>query len=176
MTYHIGDFIFYKTSTGSLVYNNKYILENPTAFSSAISKEEKNNDAKNTYLKRIFEEDANNKVKLGLIKGIHDIPEVKEYIIEGIIEDVTDLDAIYNSIHERLSSIVTFEKLQGNLSGDTSYPSKEIVKSKETLYVYVTGLTQVTTTLMIFCFRDNIKLTLMFYNNQSNTYFPQFVL
>lgn len=123
-------------------------------------------------LKRIFEEDKN-KIKLGLIRGRHDIPEVEEYLIDGIIEDVTDLRNIRNLIHDKLSSLITYEQVHENLADGTTRPIKDTFQSKEKVYIYVTGLTQVTTTVMLYCLKNNIQLTLMFYNSDAKTYFPQ---
>lgn len=91
-------------------------------------------------------------MKIGLIKGRHSLP-VENYIFDKDIEDPTNLDKMYKVVEEKLKN----------------------VDPKETLEVYVTGLTVALTTVIKYCFNNDINLTLYHYDTKSGEYFPQII-
>ena len=90
-------------------------------------------------------------MKVGLIKGRHNLP-VEKFIFEEI-EDPTALEEMYKVVEKKLKNI----------------------DSKETLEVYVTGLTVALTTVIKYCSYNDINLTLYHYNIKSGEYFPQVI-
>ena len=91
--------------------------------------------------------------KIGLCKGRHDIGEVEEYIFE---KEVNPLDI------EGLN-IICIEKLK-NIPINTE------------LYLYVTGLTVALVTVINYCSKNHMGLTLFHYDKNNNSYYPQPVL
>ena len=93
-------------------------------------------------------------MKVGLVKGRHSLPvEIENYIFDKEIEDLTALEEIYKVVEKKLKEIDT----------------------KETLEVYVTGLTVALTTVIKYCFNNYINLTLYHFNKESGEYFPQII-
>ena len=90
------------------------------------------------------------KIKLGLVKGRHEIPEVKDYVYEGELDPTDTITA------RRIAEI----KL--------SLFSKE-----DTIYLFVTGLTMALVSVINACKTKGIKLVLMHYDRETNSYFPQ---
>lgn len=86
----------------------------------------------------------------GTIKGRHPLP-VEEYIFEDAIENPRDLDSITEVIADKLDP-------------------------GESVTLYVTGLTVVTTAVIRFCLKNLIPLTLMHYDAVAQEYYPQVIL
>lgn len=86
----------------------------------------------------------------GAIKGRHDLP-VDNYIFEDAVVDPLDLEGIYNVVEKKLGNV-------------------------EAVTLYVTGLTVVTTSVMKYCFNNNIALTLMHFDRDANNYYPQVII
>lgn len=94
-------------------------------------------------------------MKIGLIKGRHEIVEVGgEYVFERIL-DVTNLVAIRRMVSRR------FEEL----GIDSRYGN--IVK------LYVTGLTVALVEVINYCLENNIGLALYHYDREKGEYFLQ---
>lgn len=92
-----------------------------------------------------------NSVKaLGLVKGRHEIVHVTEYIFEQV-EDVHDFDAMAKQVEG---------KLQGT----------------DMLVLYVTGLTACLVEVIKYCQANNVSLTLMHYDRDTNDYVAQYVV
>lgn len=89
-------------------------------------------------------------MKIGLVKGRHELP-VKDYIFEKDIEDVRNIEAMYNIVSEKLNN---FDK-------------------REPLEVYVTGLTVALTTVIRYCYNEGLNLILWHYDKQKNDYYAQ---
>lgn len=85
---------------------------------------------------------------LGLIRGRHEIPQVKDNYIFDKIEDVKDTKAMYQ---------IAFEK----------------IKQYEYIDLYVTGLTVALISVINVCIDNNIELTLYHYDIESGEYYPQ---
>lgn len=96
-----------------------------------------------------YEVELSSSLIVGAIKGRHDLP-VEDYIFDGAVNPL-ELEGIYETVSKKLD-------------GFTS------------VTLYVTGLTVVTTTVMKYCFKNNISLTLMHYDRDSNSYYPQEIL
>ena len=92
-------------------------------------------------------------MKVGLIKGRHSLP-VENYIFDKEIEDPTNLDKMDKIVEEKLKNVDT----------------------KETLEVYVTGLTVALTTVIKYCLDNYINLTLYHFDKESGNYFPQIII
>lgn len=90
-------------------------------------------------------------MKLGLIRGRHEIAEVEDYIFDNAIEDVTNLAAMTEVVANKLRNI-------------------------KSLDLYVTGLTVATTTVVKYCIDNDIELTLYHYNTATNTYYSQVIV
>ena len=89
-------------------------------------------------------------MKIGLVRGRHELP-VKEYIFEEDIKDVRDMEAMYKVASEKLKSL----------------DKKEIVE------VYVTGLTVALTTVIRYCYNNNLNLILWHYDREKEDYYAQ---
>lgn len=89
-------------------------------------------------------------MKIGLIAGRHNLP-VKEFIFDKGIEDPTNLDEMYKIVEEKLKNI----------------------DKRETLEVYVTGLTVALTTVIKYCFNNNANLKLWHYDKENDNYYSQ---
>lgn len=86
----------------------------------------------------------------GLIKGRHDIP-VDKFIFDGDIEDPTDVGNLDQIVWSKLNNY----RMNGHLT------------------VYVTGLTVCTVAVVKWAAHWQVDLTLMHYDRDTGTYFPQ---
>ena len=86
-------------------------------------------------------------MKIGTVKGRHDFP-VEYYIFEEEIKDPTNLEELYETVAEKLENVDTVE-------------------------LYVTGLTVVTTTVINYCLDTTKPLTLYHFDRETNSYYKQ---
>ena len=110
-------------------------------------------------------------IKVGLIRNRHEMP-VDEYIFD-CIEDVHNYDSMRETINSFLLERVGLETGWGIGLNQWSEDTVTIVKGKNSLVVYVTGLTPVTAELVSACLRNGVSLTLMNYDSVNGTYVPQ---
>ena len=90
---------------------------------------------------------------MGLVQGRHEIDKVKEYIFENAL-DPADIQGI-RSLAQR---------------------SLDFLKAGDSLTVYVTGLTAALVEVINICHEKGARLTLMHFDRNKGTYFPQTVL
>ena len=83
---------------------------------------------------------------LGLCEGRHELP-VEGYIFGNQL-DPLDLEGMAKQVHEKLSDC-------------------------SDLTLYVTGLTVALGEVIAYCFANDIELTLMHFDRNSNSYYPQ---
>ncbi len=86
---------------------------------------------------------------IGAVQGRHEMP-CTQFIFDGELNPL-DLEGIYRTVSEKL-------------------------EGADSVQLYVTGLTVVTTTVMKYCFENNISLTLMHFDRDSNNYYPQTII
>lgn len=89
----------------------------------------------------------------GLIQGRHEIPDVSEYIFENAL-DPADIQGIRSLAKKSL----------------------EFLSKGDSLTVYVTGLTAALVEAINICHSKGVRLTLMHFNRDTGTYFPQEIL
>lgn len=89
----------------------------------------------------------------GLVQGRHEIPDVSEYIFENAL-DPADIQGIRSLAQKSL----------------------EFLSKGDSLTVYVTGLTAALVEVINICHSKGAKLTLMHFDRNTATYFPQEVL
>jgi hypothetical protein len=89
----------------------------------------------------------------GLIQGRHEIPDVSEYIFENAL-DPADIQGI-RSLAEK---------------------SLDFLAKEDSLTVYVTGLTVALVEVINICHEKGVRLTLMHFDRETSTYFPQEIL
>lgn len=89
----------------------------------------------------------------GLVQGRHEIPQVKEYIFENAL-DPADIMGIRSLAKKSL----------------------EFLSKGDNLKVYVTGLTVALVEVINICHEKGVALTLMHFDRNTGTYFPQEVL
>ena len=89
----------------------------------------------------------------GLIQGRHEISEVKEYIFENAL-DPADIQGIRSLAQKSL----------------------EFLSKGDSLKVYVTGLTVALVEVINICHSKGARLTLMHFDREKGTYFPQEIL
>ena len=94
------------------------------------------------------------KIKLGLVKGRHDIPDVTEYIYQGEVDDPSNIQELW--------------RIADDYIGDMSMDIDEIE-------LYVTGLTPCLIEVLNVCRDYETKVTLMHYNPKTKDYYPQVV-
>ena len=112
-------------------------------------------------------------LKVGLIKGRHEMP-VTEYIIDWEIGDIfADYDRIKESIIEFILKKVGVNDIYGQCINSTDYTDVKMFRGKKHLIVYVTGLTIVTAELIRICAYNGIALDLMHYDSKSGEYVKQ---
>lgn len=90
---------------------------------------------------------------MGLVQGRHEISEVKEYIFENAL-DPADIMGIRSLAKKSL----------------------EFLSKGDSLKVYVTGLTVALVEVINICHEKGVRLTLMHYDRDTGTYFPQEIL
>lgn len=90
---------------------------------------------------------------MGLIQGRHEIPDVSEYIFENAL-DPADRQGIRSLAQKSL----------------------EFLSKGDNLTVYVTGLTVALVEVINICHEKGVRLTLMHFDRETGTYFPQDVL
>lgn len=89
----------------------------------------------------------------GLIQGRHEISEVTEYIFSNTL-DPADIMGIRSLAAKNLG----------------------FLKAGDSLTVYVTGLTVALVEVINICHEKGVRLTLMHFDRDTATYFPQEVL
>lgn len=89
----------------------------------------------------------------GLVQGRHEIPQVKEYIFSNTL-DPADIQGIRSLAQQNLG----------------------FLKAGDSLTVYVTGLTAALVEVINICHEKGARLTLMHFDRETGTYFPQEVL
>ncbi len=89
----------------------------------------------------------------GLVQGRHEIPDVSEYIFENAL-DPADIMGIRSLAQKSL----------------------EFLSKGDSLKVYVTGLTAALVEVINICHSKGVALTLMHFNRDTGTYFPQEIL
>ena len=111
-------------------------------------------------------------IKAGLIKGRHLMP-VKDYIFNEDIHDVFDYIGIRKHIEEWLKKKFTFEETLDSFQNKADYLDIGVKKTEEILEVYITGLTPVVIELINACYLNGVRLRIMNYNRDTNTYVSQ---
>lgn len=86
---------------------------------------------------------------VGAVYGRHEMP-CNKFLFMGEVNPL-NLEGIYDTVSKKLDGF-------------------------ESVTLYVTGLTVVTTTVMKYCFKHNISLTLMHYDRENDSYYPQEIL
>lgn len=87
-------------------------------------------------------------MKIGAVKGRHELP-VEYYIYdEEYVKDPTNLEEIYEQVKTKLENVGRVE-------------------------LYVTGLTVVTTTVINYCLDTTKPLTLYHFDRETNSYYKQ---
>lgn len=114
-------------------------------------------------------------VKVGLIKGRHNMP-VENYIFDDSIGDVFDFEKIRKRIGEFIETEVGVELRNGIGINQCDYSDVQCFTGKDTLVVYVTGLTSVVAELISVCANNGVPLTLMHYDVDTKDYIPQAVI
>lgn len=89
----------------------------------------------------------------GLVQGRHEISEVKDYIFTNTL-DPADIMGIRSLAKKSL----------------------EFLYKGDSLTVYVTGLTVALVEVINICHSKGVRLTLMHFDRETGTYFPQEVL
>ena len=89
----------------------------------------------------------------GLVQGRHEIPDVAEYIFENAL-DPADITGIRSLAKKSL----------------------EFLSKGGSLTVYVTGLTVALVEVINICHEKGARLTLMHFDRNTGSYFPQEVL
>ena len=89
----------------------------------------------------------------GLIQGRHEISEVKDYIFTNTL-DPADITGIRSLAKKSL----------------------EFLSKGDKLTVYVTGLTVALVEVINICHEKGVRLTLMHFDREKGTYFPQEIL
>ena len=89
----------------------------------------------------------------GLVQGRHEIPDVSEYIFENAL-DPADIQGIRSLAKKSL----------------------EFLSKGDSLTVYVTGLTAALVEVINICHEKGVRLTLMHFDRNTGSYFPQDVL
>ena len=89
----------------------------------------------------------------GLIQGRHEISEVTEYIFSNTL-DPADIQGIRSLAKKSL----------------------EVLSKGDSLKVYVTGLTVALVEVINICHSKGVRLTLMHFDREKGTYFPQEIL
>lgn len=89
----------------------------------------------------------------GLVQGRHEISEVKDYIFTNTL-DPADIMGIRSLAKKSL----------------------DFLDKGDSLTVYVTGLTAALVEVINICHTKGVALTLMHFNRDTGTYFPQEIL
>lgn len=110
-------------------------------------------------------------IKAGLIRGRHEMP-VDLYIFDSI-ENVHDYDSMRKVINDFLLNVVGITRSFGVGINQADMNDAEIFRGKDSLTLYVTGLTAVTAEVIAACARNGIELTLMNYDLTSGNYVAQ---
>lgn len=95
-------------------------------------------------------------IKLGMIKGRHDLP-VDEHLIDKV-DNVLDFETMRGAVDERLTDLLEPYVING---------------CRHSLTLYVTGLSAVLAEVVRWCARSGAGLTLMHYDFASDSYLPQ---
>lgn len=108
-------------------------------------------------------------ITVGLCRGRHDLP-VDEYIFDKI-ERPNDFPELERHILAFLTERVGINPNacgQGINQNDST--DVRIFRGMRDLHVYVTGLSQASTTLVSVCLRNGVNLTLWHYDSNTDTY------
>lgn len=111
------------------------------------------------------------KVTIGLVKGRHEMP-VSEYIFDQI-EDVLDFDSMNEHIMNFLRERVGVKVNAGCGINQAYLGDVDVFKGERELVCYVTGLTAATASLVALCAANGIRLSLMHYDRDTDSYKEQ---
>lgn len=89
----------------------------------------------------------------GLVQGRHEIPQVKDYIFTNTL-DPADIHGIRSLAKKSL----------------------DFLDKGDSLTVYVTGLAVALVEVINICHEKGVRLTLMHFDRETSTYFPQEVV
>lgn len=81
--------------------------------------------------------------------------------------------SIRNGIADFLNNEVGIKTVDGSAINQFDYTTVQILRGKNELVVYITGLTPVVAELIRQCALNGVSLTLMHYNREANAYVPQ---
>lgn len=95
-------------------------------------------------------------IKLGLVKGRHQIDGIEDYVFNSEIKDVTNIARLNDKVFQRLGADYG---LQYN----------------DHLDLYVTGLTVALGAVIHYCAFQNVHITLWYYDRESESYFSQYI-
>lgn len=111
---------------------------------------------------------------VGLIKGQNEIPNsVERYIFEEGIKDIFDYESIRNHIRRFIKNEV--EVYFRIVRDDDDSILEYSYSGKRSLTVYVTGFKPIVCELVDLCNKYGVFLTLVHYNRDTGTWYPQFL-
>lgn len=96
-------------------------------------------------------------LEIGAVRGRHEMP-VDKFVFD---EAITNFDI--NAIEDHVNTVMSKEVFRHD--GETF----------DAVYLYVTGLTVVTTSVVKWCFNNNVGLSLMHYDSVKQYYVEQFI-
>ena len=113
-------------------------------------------------------------IKVGLVKGRHDMP-INDYIFDEI-KDVLDFDKMNQIIYSFLESKVGISNITSIGINQADYSDVLCVRGNKKLVVYCTGLTAAVAELIKVCMLNGVSLSLMHYNRDNDDYVEQQII
>ena len=116
-------------------------------------------------------------IKLGLTDrhAGEGMPEVDGFIFSSIIDDVTDVKAMYKMAADAILPMLDFKKVAKEALANADMGDQIVWESDKGIDLYVTGLTSLTAAVIKLAANNGIPLTLWHFDRATNTYFPQVI-
>ena len=116
-------------------------------------------------------------IKLGLTDrhAGEGMPEVDGFIFPSIIDDVTDVKAMYKMAADAILPMLDFKKVAKASLANADMGDQIVWESDKGIDLYVTGLTSLTAAVIKLAANNGIPWTLWHFDRATNTYFPQVI-
>lgn len=116
------------------------------------------------------------RVKLGLTsRHSETMPELEGFIFPSVVEDVTNVSAIYEEALDGISKYVSIGNVKGNWLNSYVDGGQTINRGNVGIDLYVTGLTILTAAVIKVSAEFGVDLTLWHFDREKGDYYPQVI-
>lgn len=116
-------------------------------------------------------------IKLGLTDrhAGEGMPAMDGFVFPSVIDDVTDVKAMYKMAADAILPLLKFEKVAKGALANADMGDQILWEADKGIDLYVTGLTSLTAAVIKLAAYNGIPLTLWHFDRASGNYFPQVI-